>query len=64
IYAEMDYAHPQYNLRSLEGQKKIEALQGSSRLFFAGAHLGFGFHEDGLVSAKKAVALLSEKASL
>ncbi len=64
IYAEMHYAHPQYNQRSLEGQKKIEALQGTSRLFFAGAHLGFGFHEDGVVSAKNAVAHLSEKASL
>ena len=64
IYAEMDYAHPQYNLRSIEGQRRIESLQGSSRIFFAGAHLGFGFHEDGVVSAKKAVALLSEKASL
>lgn len=64
IYEEMDYAHPQYNLCSLDGQRKIAALQGTNRLFFAGAHLGYGFHEDGVVSAKEAVKILSAQANL
>jgi predicted NAD/FAD-binding protein len=51
IYAIEEYSHPQYNLESLDGQKAISKLQGKRNTFYTGAYLGYGFHEDGVVSA-------------
>lgn len=58
IHLVEEYTHPQYSLESLEGQKLISSLQGIRRTLYAGAHLGYGFHEDGLVSAINAVKKL------
>ncbi len=43
--------HPQYNLASRQAQEKIKSLQGVDNIYFCGAYLGYGFHEDGLRSA-------------
>lgn len=61
IYATELYEHPQYSLDALEGQRLITELQGSRNTFYAGAHLGYGFHEDGVVSAINAVHFLGVK---
>jgi predicted NAD/FAD-binding protein len=47
IIAEFDYAHPVYSLRTLDAQRQVQMLQGVRQTYFAGAHLGYGFHEDG-----------------
>lgn len=47
ILASFDYAHPVYSLATLEAQRRVEALQGQRGTYYAGAHLGYGFHEDG-----------------
>ena len=47
VIASFDYAHPVYSLRTLDAQRQVEALQGERQTYFAGAHLGYGFHEDG-----------------
>ena len=39
------------NLESFDAQKKIKTIQGKNNIWFAGAWLGNGFHEDGVVSA-------------
>jgi predicted NAD/FAD-binding protein len=49
-YAKISYSHPIYNPRVIKAQKKVMDLQGSRRSYFAGAYLGFGFHEDGLTA--------------
>ncbi len=59
IYAVEQYSHPQYNPASLEGQTAIKRLQGSRNTFYAGAHLGYGFHEDGVVSAINVAKILN-----
>lgn len=59
IYAIEEYSHPQYNLKSLAGQSAISKLQGKRNTFYTGAHLGYGFHEDGVVSAINVVEKLN-----
>jgi predicted NAD/FAD-binding protein len=53
ILAEMTYTHPIMDGEALAGQRELAALNahGARRTFFCGAHLRWGFHEDGLVSA-------------
>ena len=50
VIDEMSYEHPTYTFDTLTAQRDIETLQGQRRTYFAGAHLGYGFHEDGLQS--------------
>ncbi len=52
------YDHPLYTLDTLRGQREVAALAGARHTLFAGAHLGNGFHEDGLASAVRAAAQL------
>ncbi len=50
IIAEFDYSHPVYSIRVLDSQRRLQTLQGVRQTYFAGAHLGYGFHEDGACS--------------
>jgi len=49
-FARFAYDHPQFDAAALAAQAAIERLQGHDRIWFAGAWLGHGFHEDGLRS--------------
>jgi predicted NAD/FAD-binding protein len=51
VLREFEYAHPILDARAVAAQQGIAALQGAHHTWFAGAWLGFGFHEDGLASA-------------
>ncbi len=51
ILAAMDYTHPILDGPALLAQVEIARRNGERGTFFAGAHLRYGFHEDGLLSA-------------
>jgi len=51
ILASFDYAHPVFDGPAVAAQPRIAAANGRSNTWFAGAWLGYGFHEDGMASA-------------
>ena len=58
IIGEYDYAHPVFDLAAVEAQTRLPALQGKNNRYFAGAWMGYGFHEDGLKAGLAAAAQL------
>ena len=59
IFRAKKYDHIVYNEKTIVGQEKIENLQGKNRLFYAGAYLGYGFHEDGVKSGMKVAKVIN-----
>ncbi len=44
------FDHPLFDTDALQAQRAIGAVQGADGLWFAGAYLGYGFHEDAVAS--------------
>ena len=51
VLATMEYTHPILDGPAVLAQPEIARRNGERNTFFAGAHLRYGFHEDGLLSA-------------
>ncbi|MFI4920213.1 MAG: NAD(P)/FAD-dependent oxidoreductase [Gammaproteobacteria bacterium] len=49
------YMHPVFTREAMRAQQELPAIQGRSGIWFCGAWSGYGFHEDGLRSATRAV---------
>ena len=58
VVDEYEYAHPQFDEAGRVAQRRMVRLQGANRSWFAGAYLGYGFHEDGLQSGLNVAAAL------
>lgn len=57
VVARMTYRHPVFTAASVAAAREL-APAGGPRLAFAGAHLGWGFHEDGCRSGAQAAERL------
>lgn len=57
VLERMVYEHPQYTPESVQAQQAIAALS-DNRIAYAGAYLGWGFHEDGALSGVRAAESL------
>lgn len=60
-YTMINYAHPQYTINTIQAQKNISMIQGKNNLYYCGAWMGYGFHEDGFRSGiEVAIAISNE----
>jgi len=60
-HKKITYEHPIFNNNTNEAQIQIKDIQGKDNIFYVGAWLGYGFHEDGIASAVKIAKSLDIK---
>jgi predicted NAD/FAD-binding protein len=53
-----DYDHPQFDTPALAAQRRFGRIQGRGGVWYAGAWLGHGFHEDGLTAGLRVARTL------
>jgi predicted NAD/FAD-binding protein len=53
-----DYDHPQFDTPALAAQRRFGRIQGRGGVWYAGAWLGYGFHEDGLTAGLRVARAL------
>lgn len=58
VLGRYSYDHPQFTPAGLAAQRIFNRVQGVRHTWFAGAWLGYGFHEDGLRSGLRAALRL------
>jgi predicted NAD/FAD-binding protein len=58
VLAEMSYTHPILDATAAAAQPDLRRLSGQRSTYYAGAHLRYGFHEDGLMSGMKVAEAL------
>ncbi len=51
----VNYSHPVFTPEGVAAQRRHAEISGVERTHYCGAYWGWGFHEDGLVSADRAV---------
>ena len=61
IFKEMQYEHPIFDFKALEGQKAFEKIQSQKNTYYTGAYLGYGFHEDGIKSSQAICKLINDR---
>jgi hypothetical protein len=60
IYDICEFSHPVFDRSAINAQEEIHKIQGSNKLWFCGAYLKYGFHEDGISSAINVVRTMGK----
>ena len=61
VLIERHYHHPVFDQKAIAAQLRWQDINGLDRISYCGAYWGWGFHEDGALSAKRVVdALLAQ----
>lgn len=55
------FSHPIFDQAAINAQTRVQTIQGIGGIWYAGAWLKYGFHEDGLASAISAAKMLGAK---
>jgi predicted NAD/FAD-binding protein len=63
IIRTIPYAHPVFTPEGVAAQARHGEISGVNRTHYCGAYWGWGFHEDGVVSALKAVERVGRSAA-
>ncbi len=58
VLGSYEYAHPVFDMPAVAAQADMHRLQGQGQCYFAGAWMGYGFHEDGLKAGLAAASRL------
>jgi predicted NAD/FAD-binding protein len=58
VLAHIEYAHPVFDADAIRAQRRFEEIDGAGGIHYCGAYWQYGFHEDGLQSAHRAVERL------
>lgn len=61
--AEFNYAHPLYDEAAFSAQARMDDIQGRGGYWYAGAWLGWGFHEDAAKSGLRVAEALDARPS-
>ena len=61
VLRRMRYAHPVHDHAAVAAQQRWADIQGQRHTWFAGAYWGWGFHEDGIRSARRVVDALTAR---
>ena len=61
ILKKIIYEHPLYDLKTFNSQKEVQLIQGKNNIWYCGAYLGYGFHEDGIKSGMNVVKKILQK---
>ena len=60
IIKKISYQHPIFSIETILAQREIGNIQGRQSVYFSGAWLRYGFHEDGILSSKTVINTLLE----
>ena len=60
----MSYSHPVFTPEGVAAQRRHAEISGVNRTHYCGAYWGWGFHEDGLASADRAIARIGASEEL
>ncbi|MEO7132869.1 MAG: FAD-dependent oxidoreductase [Vicinamibacterales bacterium] len=56
VIRQFEYRHPQFTRASIAAQARWSEVSGVNHTHYCGAYWGYGFHEDGVVSAQRVAA--------
>lgn len=61
VIGQFQYDHPVFSVAGMAAQRRWDEINGVSNTWFCGAYWHNGFHEDGVVSARRVANILSAR---